>query len=232
MKKLVLGISLAAMAIAGSAYAAQDATPRPRADADGNGTVTRAEAQAQATQMFTRMDMNKDGKLDQADRQAHMTAMRSAMFDKIDTNKDGQISRAEFDAHHPMRGPGMPGAEGPGHDMGRMGGERGMGGHGMGGEHAMGGAEGGPGRGMMQMARMADANKDNAISQAEFMAAATQRFDRSDANKDGQVTQQERNAARAAMRGGMRGHKGHGRGGMNHDGMMGHDAPPPPPPAK
>jgi hypothetical protein len=48
--------------------------------------------------------------------------------------------------------------------------------------------------------RMADANKDGAVTQAEFTAAALQRFDRLDANKDGQVTKEERQAARKAMR--------------------------------
>ena len=47
---------------------------------------------------------------------------------------------------------------------------------------------------------MADANKDGAVTQAQFTAAALQRFDRTDANKDGQVTREERQTARKAMR--------------------------------
>jgi hypothetical protein len=57
---------------------------------------------------------------------------------------------------------------------------------------------------MMMMGRMADTDKDGAVSQAEFMAAAMQRFDRADANHDGTVTRDERKAAFQAMRGHMR----------------------------
>ena len=54
------------------------------------------------------------------------------------------------------------------------------------------------------MAGMADANKDGAVTQAEFTAAALQRFDRADTNRDGTVTAEERRAARQAMRDEMR----------------------------
>jgi Ca2+-binding EF-hand superfamily protein len=175
MKKLTIGLSVVALAMAGTAFAAPGQGGQARwGDADKNGTLTRAEAQTHATEMFARMDANKDGKLDTADREAR----RTAMFDKIDTNKDGQVSREEFSAKRPdgeRRGDGR-------HRMGHRGGGKGWGGHGGG------------------MMRMADANKDNAISQAEFTAAAQQRFDRTDANKDGQVTKEERQAARTAMR--------------------------------
>lgn len=179
MKKLTIGLSVAALTMAGVAYAA----PGQRGDTDNNGTLTRAEAQAHANERFAKMDANKDGKLDAADREARQTAM----FDRIDTNKDGQISRQEFAAG---RDRGSPSAEqaakGPDgkHRMGHRGG-KGWGG------------PGGPGGGMMQLA---DTNKDNAISQAEFSAAALQHFDRADANKDGQVTKEERQAAFKAKR--------------------------------
>lgn len=148
--------------------------------AQGDGVTTRAEMQAQAAQRFARLDANKDGKLDQADR----AARRAAMFDRIDADHNGQISRAEFDA---PRGP-MAAGEG----------RRGQGGRVMGMHHrggTMGGRMMGPG---------ADADKDGAITQAEFTAAAQQRFDRADTNHDGQVTREERQAARQAMRDGMR----------------------------
>jgi len=51
----------------------------------------------------------------------------------------------------------------------------------------------------MMMGRGADANKDGAVTQAEFTAAALARFDRMDLNKDGQVTKDERQQARKAM---------------------------------
>lgn len=178
-RKIALGISLTATAFAGAAYAEQSAK-QDRRDAP----VTRAEAQAKAQEHFARMDVNKDGKVDQADR----AARRAAMFDRIDTDRNGQISRAEFDGAHQRgtqaagrpegeRGPGMRGHGGPG---------RGHWGHRGGGKSGFG-----PG---------ADANKDGAVTQAEFTQAALARFDRTDANKDGTVTKEERQAARQAMR--------------------------------
>lgn len=179
-RKIALGISLTATALAGAAYAEQARHDAP---------VTRAEAQAKAQERFARMDVNKDGKVDQADR----AARRTAMFDRIDTDKNGQISRAEFDSAH-QRGPKMAGAQGE-----RGPGERGPGMRG----------HGGPGRGHWGhrgggMGPMADGNKDGAITQAEFTQAAMTRFDRTDANKDGTVTKEERQAARQAMREQMR----------------------------
>ena len=172
--------SLAAIAVAGGAYAAETAA-----------STTRAEAQSHAVQMFARMDQNKDGQLDPADR----AARQGAMFERLDANKDGAVSRAEFDAAHADReGPGGPGmgrhGDGPGHDgdkgprMGRHGGGRGM--HGM------------------MMLGMADANKDGAVTQAEFSAAALAHFDKADANHDGSLTRAERRAAHEEMRKTMR----------------------------
>jgi len=174
-RKIMLGLSLAATAVAGGAYAQQAAK--------GDGVFTRAEAQAKAQEMFARLDVNKDGKLDQADR----AARRAAMFDRMDTDHNGQISRAEFDA----MGPGARGHRGGGIANGPDG-ERGPGKHGWG---HRGGHRGG-----MMMGRMADADKDGTITQAEFTAAAMQRFDRMDTNHDGTVTKEERQAARQAMR--------------------------------
>ncbi|MYL96284.1 hypothetical protein GR702_00660 [Novosphingobium sp. FGD1] len=199
MKKLTLGLSAVALATGGVACAQAPANPprmeRPRMDADGDGTVTRAEAQTAAAAMFARMDANKDGKLDKADRELARQQMRDARFARMDANGDGSISKTEFSAE---RGPkGGEGAERPGNDgpraEGRKDGKRG-------GHHRFG--KGGHGRhgGMMMMAKQADTNNDGAISQAEFTAAAMKRFDAEDANKDGKVTKEERTAARQAMK--------------------------------
>jgi Ca2+-binding EF-hand superfamily protein len=193
-KKLAIGLALGAMAVAGAAYAEQGVANR-----DPNRVITRAEVQAKAAQMFARLDVNHDGKLDQADRDAR----RMQMFDRMDANHDGQISRAEFSSFRPMRAGGESGQAGE-HRWGGMRGEH-RGGHGM---------------GMMGMARMADANHDGAITQAEFTAAALQRFDRMDTNHDGKLTREERQAARSAMR-------DHWRDRMQ-GGMQGEDVPPPP----
>lgn len=184
MKTFAIGLS-AALALAGSAYAAQGQL-KNRGDADGNGVVTRAEAQTQAAERFARRDVNKDGKIDAADRQAVREARKTRMFERLDTDKDGQITKAEFFAE---RAPGKRVASGePGND-GMRHGRRGHGRHGRGGHG-----------GMMMGAKMADADKNGAITQAEFAAAALQRFDALDANKDGQVTKEERAAARERMK--------------------------------
>lgn len=189
MKKTTLAIAvslIATTAVAGIASAASGPNAR-------DGVTTRAEAQSHAGQMFAQMDANKDGKIDSADRAAH----QAAMFDGLDTNKDGSISRDEFNAGHANRGPGARaerGGEPPmrGERMGRRGG-----GHGMG----------------MMMVRMADADKDGSVTQAELTTAALAHFDKADANKDGQLTREERRAAHRQMRehmGKMRGgHQGH-----------------------
>ncbi len=199
MKKIVLGLSAAAIALgAGALYAATPAQPpmagmHHGADADGDGAVTWAEAKAKADAAWVKFDVNKDGKLDQADRDAKL----GQKFDAIDTNHDGAISRDEFVAHHRdmmqhgMMPPkdDMAGHDMNGHEMGRPEGHR-MGGHRMGGHDMMGG----------MMTRMSDANKDGTVTRAEYDAAAKARFDKADANHDGKVTVEERRAAFKAMR--------------------------------
>ena len=203
MKKFALGLSLAALSIGGVAYAAHHDGP------DGDRTVTRAELQTHAAEMFAKMDVNKDSRIDQADRSAHEIALRNEHFTKLDTNKDGSISRAEFDAAH---------SGGPDHGPG---GGKSLGGMGMGGAMMGRSAHGKGHRGGMKMMQMADTNKDQAINREEFSAAHLKHFEMSDANKDGKVTPDERRAARAKMREQMRGKMG--------GAMGGHDMAPAPP---
>lgn len=179
MKKLAIGLSLAAITLTGGAWAAANAAQgKPGGMHGWNQPETRAEAQAKAEAMFAKLDVNHDGKLDQADRTAH----EAEMFDKMDANHDGSISRDEFMAAHqkgPMDGPG----EGP------MGGTK-DGHHGKRGHDRMG----------QMMMRMADADKDGTVTKDEFVAAALKHFDQMDTNHDGTVTPAERKAAMAAMR--------------------------------
>ncbi|HEV7311168.1 hypothetical protein [Sphingopyxis sp.] len=156
-----------------------------KGDADGNGVLTRAEAQAHATQMFAKMDANKDGKLDAADRAARHAKMQAKMFERLDANKDGSISKAEWDQHGADRAAKRADKRA---DAGE--GKR----DGMRGHHGKRGGH----RGMMM--GKADTDGDKAISQAEFQTAALARFDAADANKDGQVTAEERQAQRGAWR--------------------------------
>lgn len=184
-RKIALGLTLAATAIAGTAWAEQAAKP----DRPAPVTVTRAEAQTRAVAKFAELDVNKDGKLDRADHEARRDARRAAAFDRLDTDKNGQLTRAEFNAA-PQRGAGREGwGDRRGGGKGGPGDHRGHGRHFGGGR---GGPDGGPGN--------ADANKDRVLTQAEFTASALQRFDRADANKDGKVTPEEHQAARQAAR--------------------------------
>jgi len=197
VKKKMTLLTLGAALIAVPVLAAPGGD-RNMGDANKDGVLTRAEAEAHAKAMFVKLDVNKDGKLDQADRAARHAEKRAQMFDRLDANKDGSISKAEWDQADAAREAkraewkakrgeraGAPGEGGERHAMrGHHGGKRG--GH---------GGHGGPG-GWMK----ADANGDKAISQAEFVAGALARFDRMDANKDGKVTAEERQAMRQAMR--------------------------------
>ncbi len=208
LTKLAIGLSAAALAIGGVACAQTPQSSPPedpfRMDANGDGTITRAEAQAAAEAQFARLDVNKDGKIDQADREARRTQMREEQFKRLDTNNDGTISKAEFmadrgpkDWHRggPEGRPNMPpppeGAAPPAGAPGKHGPMRGPG-------------RGGPGhwggRGPGDMYGMADADGDRAVTKAEFMAAAMKRFDAMDTNHDGQVTKEERQAAHQKMR--------------------------------
>ena len=84
-KSLTLSLA-AALLVAGGAAVAQ---PEP-GGFEPRGDMTRADAEQRTTDMFGRMDLNDDGVLNQADRDA---ARREA-FDQVDTDKDGQLSFA------------------------------------------------------------------------------------------------------------------------------------------
>lgn len=78
-------------------------------DTDNDGRISAAEYQAN----FARLDVNKDGYIDQADRQARAEQRRAEWFAKADTNKDGKLSPEELQAarkddHRDHRGPRGP----------------------------------------------------------------------------------------------------------------------------
>lgn len=177
MRRLTLSIGAAALAATGIAIAAPAI-----AQGMGKADMTRAQVEAKAGERFAKMDANGDGVINAADREAR----RAKAFEKLDTDNNGSISKAEFDARHAAR------AERGGKRAGHAGMQDGKRGHRMGGRGKVGGG--------MAMAKMADTNGDNAISRAEFTAAALKRFDRADADGNGTVTQAERKAAHEAMR--------------------------------
>lgn len=192
MTKINRTAALTALALAAipAALLAQPA-PGPQA------SLTKANAETRAAEMFTRMDVNKDGKLDQADR----AARQGEHFARMDTDKDGKLSAQEFAAGRPKREGMAEGRKDPG-KMGRH-----------------GGGHRGPG-GMM--ARMADANKDGAVSRDEFISAQGKRFEMMDADKSGTVTAEERQAARAKMREHMRSMRGASDKAADKTGHEGH----------
>lgn len=160
--------------------------------ADRDAVQTRADAEAKAAQMFARMDANKDGKLDAADRAAQHAERQAKMFASLDADGNGSISKAEWDKHGADRAAKRAERGEKRADAGEAG--EGKRHHGMRGGHGKRGGH----RGMMM--GKADTDGDKAVSQAEFQTAALARFDAADANKDGQVTPEERQAQRGAWR--------------------------------
>ncbi|HZF45275.1 MAG TPA: hypothetical protein VEZ26_02990 [Sphingomonadaceae bacterium] len=215
MRKFTLVLSAAALAITGAALV-QPATAQPGAGQPDDAQArpartppTRADVEKHADDMFTRMDVNKDGKLDAKDREAR----EAERFAQLDKDGNGQLSLQEFSAARPggpdgpgMRGPGGPrmgmgmdhGPDGPPPpgEGGKPGGKR-MG-KGMGQDMGKGMGFAGPGPMMDPMA--ADANKDGAISREEFKAAALARFDKADSDGDGKISKAERKESKAARR--------------------------------
>lgn len=196
MKKNLMLLALGASLVAVPAIAMPGG---PKGDA--NAEWTRAQAQTQANEVFAKMDMNRDGKLDASDRAAQRSQRQEARFAALDANKDGSVSKAEWDKHGADRlaksqqrraerteRVATGGADSEKPQMRRHFGRKGGGHHGM----MRGGMRG-----------------DQSMTQAEFVAKSLDRFDKLDTNKDGKVTREERTAARAAMRE----HRGHQRSG-------------------
>jgi hypothetical protein len=58
----------------------------------------KAEHQAKKAEMLKKFDANKDGKLDDKEREAARDTMVTERFNALDTDKNGSISLAEFKA--------------------------------------------------------------------------------------------------------------------------------------
>jgi hypothetical protein len=177
MHKITLALASAAtLALVSSAvYAQGPAGPDKGAD------MTRAQLQQRTTEMFAKLDLNHDGKLDAVDqelfnkqRTAEQAQRQEARFEQLDTDKNGSLSRAEFNAGLEQTRERLA----DGGKAGKRGGKP--------------GGPGGPGLAKLDGAKP--------MTQAEFTAEALARFDRADANHDGTVNAAERQAQRAERR--------------------------------
>lgn len=190
------------LALAGALFATGGAAMAQDASARGTD-LTRADAETRAAERFARLDVNGDGRLDAADREAR-AGERAAnreerareRFASADADGNGQLTfeemtsaREEARERHAERRA----------ERGEQHGER----AGMRGRRAL---RGGPGalRGMRGMRAMmssqADTDNDGAISRAEFDAATAARFAQADSNGDGTVTAAERRERHGEMR--------------------------------
>ncbi|WP_022683798.1 EF-hand domain-containing protein [Sphingobium bisphenolivorans] len=200
IRKFMTTVALGSLFVGGLAAShlalAQDG-PRPQgrggmlmmADANKDGAVTKAELTTALNARFAKLDANRDGKLDTADRDLLRQQRLDARFAALDTDKNGQISKAEFTAGHQER-------FGRGDAGGRRGGPDGH--HGRGGHHGLG-------RGMM-FGGSGEAGAS--VTREQFLARPIAMFDKADTNKDGKVTADEMKAARQAMRDSWKGRKG------------------------
>lgn len=176
MSAALIMSALGALALtSGIALAAAEAPPLGMAP---EGDLTRAQVEARVDEHFKRMDVDGDGKLTPADREAAHARMASMMFERLDTDKNGAISRDEWNAGAARMAAAR--ADGPGHGRRGLRGRMGM-------------------RGAAMLGR-ADEDRDGTVTLQEMRVEALARFDRADADKDGKVTAAERAAARAAMR--------------------------------
>lgn len=216
MKRFVL----AAVGIAGIAWAVPALTQPNVSNPAKAQAMTRADVAQKVQRHFSRLDSDGDGFVTRAEAEAvaahrsHMSQMRpgkrrdpAAMFARIDGNKDGQITRAEADAARAALAERIQRKATGGlfdrADSNRDGivtrGEfeaaRALGRHRMmaGGPmrmHAMAG----------HMFEMADADKDGRVSLQEATAMSLRHFDSADSNRDGLVTREERRQLHRQMR--------------------------------
>lgn len=175
MSTALIVSALGALALTSGIALAAVETPKGGAMAPDR-ELTRAQVEARVSEQFKRMDVDADGRLTPADREAGRARMAEMMFDRLDADRNGAISRDEWKAGADRMAAAH---DGPGR-------------HGMRGKAGM--------RGAGFVAR-ADGNQDGAVTLEEMRAQALARFDRADANKDGKITAAEREQARAAMRG-------------------------------
>ena len=203
MPKIVTpSIAAAALiGVSGIAYAQAENAP-------ARDPLTRAQVEQRSAEAFGRLDANKDGVLNQADRDAQREARQQRRFARLDANEDGQLNDADREARRKEAFDRADADHSGGISYEEFAALRDQRGDRRGPEVARferrrpGGPDGerGPGRRGGGMIRGADADHDGAVTQAEFADAALARFDRVDANKDGTISVDERPQGRRMMR--------------------------------
>lgn len=113
MTKFTLSAAAALAALIAVPAMAQQGGMRHNPDSNGDGIVTRAEVTAEVAKRFARMDVNKDGKLDRADREAAMAA-RGGEAAGQGERKRGEGKRGEGKRGEGKRGPMRADADGDG----------------------------------------------------------------------------------------------------------------------
>lgn len=171
MTRILFALLAAPCVAALAAPAAAEPAPAP-------APLTMAEVGAAADALWARMDRNRDGRIDAADRDLRLLQR----FDAWDANHDGMISKDEFLAHMHARAEGR-------HE------------HGDDGDH--GDAHGAHGMAMlivMPALHAAHMANPGPLTRTAFDAAVKARFERLDRNHDGTISADEWYAARAMAR--------------------------------
>lgn len=177
MGKMRIFLAITLIGAAGSAaLSARDHHGPSVHDAAKSVAMTSAEHDAHARAMFTKMDVNADGKIDANDR----AAAQDRRFDAMDKDGNGQLSKDEVKSARAQvkerRGKMRDAIIGKksAHPKLSQAPHR---------EHKAG---------PMRMLRDADRDNDGAVTQDEFLAAAQARFSKADTNNDGKLSSDER----------------------------------------
>ena len=95
---------LAAIVVAGVAFANPGHDRTAKLDTDGDGQVEVTEIEAQAAKRAADIDVNGDGRIVVEEVRAHRAKMRAereqARLLRLDSNGDGSVSTVEFAAGH------------------------------------------------------------------------------------------------------------------------------------
>lgn len=178
-------------------------------DRDGDGRITLSEFTLDAARFFMVLDTDHDGIISDAEVRHYEQDIAPEIEPRqFGYGHDGDDGGPPSDRPNGGGGGGHHGGGPGGGPGGGMGGGMGGGHHG-GGRHGGGGGMGGGGSGANaylppltgagrygyiatpEPVTAADVNFDGMVTKAEFMAAATRRFEMLDGNQDGALTQRE-----------------------------------------